>query len=90
VSSCDCHVTSYEDQNGRESVVEFFSLIFSKFPDLLIHRYASFFFLPLSAQLANDNSSTVKRMITQTLSSLFKRVSSQSVSVLCAVAEHCR
>ena len=34
VSSCDCHVTSYEDQNGRESVVEFFSHIFSKFPDV--------------------------------------------------------
>ncbi|CAI8031672.1 Small subunit processome component 20 homolog [Geodia barretti] len=78
---------SYEDQNGRESVVEFFSLIFSKFPDLLIRRYASFFFLPLSAQLANDDSSTVKRMITQTLSSLFKRLNSAAMNDVIAMVK---
>ena len=37
VISCDCHVTSYEDQNGRESVIEFFSLLFAKFPDVSLH-----------------------------------------------------
>ena len=131
--SCDCHVIilvfSYEDQNGRESVIEFFSLIFAKFPDvsdvvvfemesfissfptslplflppsfphpscspptlhpttsthtpphhlyeqLLVHRYASFFFIPLSSQLANDDSPTCKRMIAETISFLFRRVS---------------
>jgi hypothetical protein len=71
---------SYDDQNGRESVIEFFSLIFTKFPDLLIHRYATFFFIPLSSQLANDDSPTCKRMIAEVLSSLFKRLNSSTMN----------
>ena len=92
---------SYEEQSGRESVIELLAAIFNKFPEVchhtitrltcfvpwqspplphacttqrLIHRHASYFFVPLASQLISDESPTCRQMVAEAVKTLIGRV----------------
>eukprot|EP00731_Ephydatia_muelleri_P001007 Em0001g1007a len=64
----------YAEQSGRESVLEFLVIVFKKFPEKVLNRDASFFFVPLVSQLVNDESSTCRQMIAEAIKTLLQKV----------------
>jgi U3 small nucleolar RNA-associated protein 20 len=73
---------SYEVQSGRESVLELCNFFFTKFPPRLLHKQATFFFIPLSSQLVNDSSPVCKEMVAVAMKKLLERLDGSKRSEL--------
>ncbi|KAK3603374.1 hypothetical protein CHS0354_025985 [Potamilus streckersoni] len=65
---------SYETEAGRESTLELLATVFTTFPQQTLTEYASFFYLPMSASLANDESVKCRKLIALAIKSLLGKL----------------
>ncbi|KAM4711892.1 small subunit processome component 20 homolog isoform 2-T2 [Anableps anableps] len=60
----------YEQDTGRESVLELLASIFQMFPQSLLQVYSSLFFAPLALIVVNDDSVRCKKMAAMAIKTL--------------------
>ncbi|XP_074650347.1 small subunit processome component 20 homolog [Tubulanus polymorphus] len=72
----DFYVTqlNYERETGRESVLEMLASIFMSFPKKLLHSYSGYFFIPMAAQLVNDDSAKCRKLTALAMKSLMEKI----------------
>ena len=64
---------NYAHESGRTSVLELLNAIFSKFTSALLDQYAALFFMSLTMDMANDESSKCREMAAENLKVLVRR-----------------
>ena len=72
----------YEYEEGRLSAVALLASVIQKFPPPVLEERCQFFFLPLVLQLVNDDSKKCKEAVSDCISLLLQRVSTESVQSL--------
>lgn len=64
----------YEHEAGRLSAINLAALVVDKIPEPLLEQHAQLFFLPLTMQLANDDSKQCREAVADCLIRLLKRL----------------
>ncbi|XP_054911685.1 small subunit processome component 20 homolog [Poeciliopsis prolifica] len=72
----------YEQDTGRESVMELLASIFQMFPQKLLEVYSSLFFPPLALIVVNDNSVRCKKMAAMAIKTLLGQLDADHQNVL--------
>lgn len=72
----------YEYEDGRMSAIGLLSVVIEKLPSSLLEDQAQLFFLPLVLQLVNDESEKCREAVSKTISSIFQRVSMETLQTL--------
>lgn len=68
---------NYEHMEGRLSAISLATSMLEKLPVPLVEKHCQLFFLPLTLQLANDESKECREACAKCLSSLLKRLSTE-------------
>lgn len=69
----------YEYEEGRLSAIDLLSSVIQKLPVPVLESHSQLFFLPLVLQLANDDSKKCKEAVTNTISLLLTRMSTEII-----------
>ncbi|XP_017158268.1 small subunit processome component 20 homolog isoform X1 [Poecilia reticulata] len=72
----------YEQDTGRESVMELLASIFQMFPQNLLAEYSSLFFPPLALIIVNDDSVRCKKMAAMAIKTLLGHLGVDHQNVL--------
>ncbi|XP_027875748.1 small subunit processome component 20 homolog isoform X2 [Xiphophorus couchianus] len=72
----------YEQDTGRESVIELLASIFQMFPQNLLALYSSLFFPPLALIVVNDDSVRCKKMAAMAIKTLLGQLDVDHQNVL--------
>lgn len=64
----------YEYEKGRQSALEMLGSMFSSFPEGTLAENASFFFIPLTTRLVNDDSANCRQLAGYTIQLLLKKL----------------
>ncbi|XP_043964664.1 small subunit processome component 20 homolog [Gambusia affinis] len=72
----------YEQDTGRESVIELLASIFQMFPQKLLALYSSLFFPPLALIVVNDDSVRCKKMAAMAIKTLLGQLDVDHQNVL--------
>ncbi|XP_023206380.1 small subunit processome component 20 homolog isoform X1 [Xiphophorus maculatus] len=72
----------YEQDTGRESVIELLASIFQMFPQNLLVLYSSLFFAPLALIVVNDDSVRCKKMAAMAIKTLLGQLDVDHQNVL--------
>lgn len=78
---------NYAHESGRMSVLELVNAIFSKFTSSLLDQYAQLFFVSLTMDMANDESSRCREMAAENLKILIRRVGPETRMQVLAMIE---
>ena len=66
---------TFPESNGRLAIMELLKVIFHRFPEEMLNRKVQYFFLPLVAQMVNDDFAQNRAAAAQAIESLYVRVS---------------
>lgn len=72
----------YEHAEGRLSAVSLMATVIEKLPSPVLQKHCQMFFLPLTLQLANDDSKECREAIAKCLSKLLERLSTDMLQSL--------
>lgn len=65
---------AYENEGGRKSVLQLVDAILSKFSQDVVSKYAELFFVALVMQLANEESTSCRKLAAKVLGTLFSHI----------------
>ncbi|XP_030576149.1 small subunit processome component 20 homolog isoform X2 [Archocentrus centrarchus] len=75
----------YEQDTGRESVLEMLAYIFQTFPQAVILGHSTLFFAPLALVVVNDDSTRCKKMAAMAIKTLLTQLDSNHQNTLFSV-----
>uniref|UniRef100_A0AAX7VDC5 UTP20 small subunit processome component n=1 Tax=Astatotilapia calliptera TaxID=8154 RepID=A0AAX7VDC5_ASTCA len=75
----------YEQDTGRESVLEMLAYIFQTFPQKILLGHSALFFAPLALVVVNDDSARCKKMAAMAIKTLLTQLDSNNQNTLFSI-----
>lgn len=77
---------TFPESNGRLAIMELLKALFQRFPEELLNKHVQYFFIPLVAQMVNDEFAENRSAASRAIEALYARVSKDNSDQLLQTA----